>query len=115
MSWPSWLLTAAAVGVNLHAVTALVLSRDKPAPVVRRWARRSAWLAGAFVVLWGIVIVSLVRSGTSATGAADPAMRAAELARQISEGINCAAFGVLGSMLPVVVALWLGWKARRGS
>lgn len=110
MSWIAWIYMAAAVGLNLHAVSAIVLSRGKPLPVVHRWARRSGWLVGGFLGLSGVVIALAVRGGADAT---DPSMRAEQLARQISEGVNCAAVSVLGSVLPVIVTLWLGWRARR--
>ena len=113
MSWIGSIYTAAALALNLHAVAAIVLSRGKPLPVVRRWAQRSGWLVLAFLGLSGVVIALAVRGGVSAVDAADPSMRAEQLARQISEGMNCAAFSVVGSTLPVFVALWLGWRARR--
>jgi hypothetical protein len=113
MSWLGWIYMASALGLNLHAASAIVLSRGKPLPVVRRWARRSGWLVGGFLGLSGVVIALAVRGGASAVDAADPSMRAEQLARQISEGINCAAVSVLGSVLPVCVAIWLGWRARR--
>jgi hypothetical protein len=113
MSWLGWIHTAAAVGINLHAVAALVLSRGKPLPVVRRWARRSGWLVGGFLGLSGVVVALVVRGGASAMESADPSMRAAQLGRQISEVMNCAALVVLVSTLPFIGALWLWWKARR--
>ena len=115
MSWLGWIHTAAAVGLNLHAVAALVLARGTTsAPVARRWARRSGWLVLAYLVLSGVVVALVVRGGASAAEPADPSMHASQLAQQISEGINCAAVFVLGSVLPGIVAIWLGLKARRG-
>jgi hypothetical protein len=113
MDWLGWIHTVAAVGLNLHAVAALVLSRGKATSVVRRWAQRSGWLVLAFFGLSGVVLGLVVRGGASAVESADPSVRATQFARQISEGINCAAIIVLASVLPVIVAFWLGWKARR--
>ena len=113
MSWLGWIYMAAALGLNLHAISAIALSRGKPLPVVRCWAQRSGWLVLGFLGLSGVFLALAVRGGVSAVDAADPSMRAEQLARQISEGINCAAFSVVASVLPVFVALWLGWRARR--
>lgn len=112
MGWMGWISIVAAVGLNLHAVAALVLSRGEPAPVVSRWARRSGWLAAAFVLLTCGAFVLLTWSGVSAVHDADPSMRAMEFARMISNGINCVFVGSTGALLPVVVALWLARKAR---
>jgi hypothetical protein len=113
INWLGWLSTAASVGINLHAASAVLLSRGKPLAVVRRWARRSGWLVAAFLGLAVVVVVLTVQDGASAGDPADPSMRATRLARQISEGMNCAAVFLVASALPVVVALWLGWRARR--
>ena len=113
MSWLGSIYTSAALGLNLHAVAAIVLSRGKPLPVVRRWAQRSGWLVLAFLGLSGVVIALVVRSGASAVDAADPSMRAEQLGRQISEVMNCATVTIVGSALPGFVALWLGRRVRR--
>lgn len=112
MNWLSSSLSIFAVGVNLHALVALVLCWRKSGPELRSWARRSRWLAVAFTLLSGVVLVVVVRPGESAETISDPAARAATLANQIAQGLNCAAFGAVGSVLPAVVAFWLWRKAR---
>jgi bacteriorhodopsin len=107
-----WLLTPAALAVNLHAVAALVFARGDAA-AVRRWARRSGWFVVAFVVLSGVVVGIHVRQVTGVTGAADPAERAAILASHLAAAMNCGAFCGLASVLPVGAALWLHFKSRR--
>ena len=47
MNWLLWLNMLVAVGVNVHAFVALVISRRKPAPALRRLAKRSGFLACA--------------------------------------------------------------------
>ncbi len=108
----NWLITPAAVVVNLHALAALVLARGDTA-LVRRWARRSGRLVVAFVVLSGVLVVLEVRQATSPSGAADPAERATNLARHLTVAINCGAFCGLATALPFGAALWLHFKARR--
>ena len=41
MSWIGWIYMAAAVSLNLHAISAIVLSWGKPSPVRRRGRYRS--------------------------------------------------------------------------
>ena len=112
MGWMGWISIVADVGLNLHAIAALVLSRAKPAAVVSLWARRSGWLAAAFVLVACGAFVFLTWSGVSAVHAVDPSMRAMQFARMISNGINCMFVGSTGALLPIVVALWLARKAR---
>jgi hypothetical protein len=115
MSWLGWIHMATAAALNLHAVAAIALARGTAsAPAVRGWARRSAWLLFAYLGLSALVVGLLVRGGEGALTSADPSMRATELARHISEGINCVAVFFMGSVLPGIVAIWLGRKGRRG-
>lgn len=107
-----WLLTSAAIAVNLHALAALVLARGDAA-AVRRWARRSGWFVVAFVVLSGVVVAIHVRQVEGATGAANPSERATVLARHLAEAMNCGAFCALASVLPAGAAFWLHFKSRR--
>ena len=113
ITWLGWLSTAASVGINLHAASAVLLSWGKPLAVVRRWARRSGWLVAAFLGLAVVAVALAVHDAASAGDPADPSMRATRLAQQISAGMNCTAAFLVASALPVVVALWLGWRARR--
>ena len=105
MSWSwSWVLAPVAVIVNLHAMAALVRARDAAPADVRRWLRRSGWLATAFLALSGIlggVIALLVHFGP---GKSDVANRAA----LVADGVNCATICIVGCVLPILVVLWLG-------
>jgi hypothetical protein len=112
MNWLNWCLSIFAVGVNLHALVALVLCWRKSGPELRSWARRSRWLAVTLPVLSGVVVVFVVRLGESPETISDPAARASRLASQIAQGLNCAAFGAVASVLPAVVAFWLWRRAR---
>jgi hypothetical protein len=112
MGWIGWISTVAAVGLNLLAIAALVLSRGEPVAVVSSWARRIGWLALAFVLLATTAFVVLGWIGIGNMNAADPSMRAMMLARVISDGMNCFCLGSTGALLPVVAALWLARKAR---
>jgi hypothetical protein len=105
------LRTSAVIGVNLHAILALVLARGKAAPALPPLARRSALLAFGFIVLSGVLCALSVQQVTRGANSGDPVAFAGMLARQISEGINCAAFSALGALLPVFAALWLSAKA----
>src|SRR3954470_5588637 len=113
MNWLTWLTTLVLISVNLHAFVALVLSRGKTAPVLRRLARRSHWLSMGFVVFWVVLSVLAVRHAMSAAHSTEPSARATMLASAIAEGLNCRALGVLGALLPVFTAFWLSVKASR--
>lgn len=103
---------ASLIGVNVHALAALVTGlRARDAAVVSRLSRRCAWSAGGFVLLsaagLGLALLDDAPHGD------DPASRATRLAMVISESMNMAAFAVLGSALPLAAAgILAGYCAR---
>ena len=106
----SSLTGAVALGINAHAVSALVrglLSRD--AATVARHARRCAWSAAGFVLLAAVGLAASVVTNDEFRGD-DPAQRASRLAMSISEAMNCTAFTVLAVSLPLVAAAVLHWR-----
>lgn len=102
-----------ALGINVHAVAALVLGiRSRDAVALARHARRCAWSAAGFVLLSAVGLAASVITNDEFRGD-DPARRAARLAMSISEGMNCTAFTVLAVSLPLVAAAVLRWRARQ--
>ncbi len=114
----TWLVTAVSLGINLHALLALgavLTGRSTTATERRTWAVRCAASALGFVALSAVVCGLSIGSVGTATGA-DPSARASRLAMGISEALNCLAFAIVGSALPLFVALvctFLAWQASR--
>ena len=106
----SSLTEAVALGINVHAVAALVLgllSRD--AAIIARHARRCAWSAAGFVLLAAVGLAASALTNDEFRGG-DSAQRASRLAMSISEVMNCTAFTVVAVSLPLVAAAVLHWR-----
>jgi hypothetical protein len=113
----SWLLSAAFLGINIHALLALariVAGRAKTAIQRRRLASRCALSALGLVVLSVAMGGASIAAATSRTGV-DPSARATQLAMGLSEAVNCLGFAVLGSVLPLVAALVCSLLASRAA
>lgn len=109
----SWLTSAVALGINAHAVAALVIGiRARDAPIVARYARRCAWSAACFAGLMGIGLAASFLTNDAYQGDS-PTERASRLAMLISEVINTTAFAVLVSLLPLIAAAVLHLRALR--
>jgi hypothetical protein len=109
----SWLIGILALGINAHAVVALVRGlRARDAAAVTRQARRCGWSVAAFIVVMGagLAASTLTRGALRGDG---PSARAERIASTIAELLNCAAFTVLGTSLPGVAAAVLHVRARR--
>ncbi len=107
------LLGVAAIGINTHAIAALVLGlRARDAPSIARHARRCLWSAGgltafAFAGLGASMLTNDAYRGD------DPTARASRVAMTISEAMNVTAFAVMVVLLPLAVGLALHVRAWR--
>jgi hypothetical protein len=110
-----WAAPILMLGVNAHAVVALVLGfRRRPSSDVGRLARRTA--LSVVVVVLAMAVDLVARVGRLATlaggvpvadGASQKAMR---LSMLISAILNTAALTAVACLLPIVVALILHYR-----
>lgn len=109
--WPS-LTGAVVLGVNVHAMVALVLGlRAHDATAIARHARRCVWSTAGAVLICGVAPVAVAIA--EAPRGDLPEERATRLAMVISEAMNAAAFAVAVVLLPVVAAGVLHVRAAR--
>lgn len=111
------IFAAVFLGINLHALLALgalLTGRAKTAIQRRTWAVRCAASTMGFVALAAVLCGLSIAAAGTATGP-DPSARATRLASGISEALNCLAFTLVGSTLPLFVALLCTVLARRAS
>jgi hypothetical protein len=109
----SWVMGVAALGINLHALVALVrgLRADDVARIARL-SRRVGWMAAGFVLLLGVGLAGSILTRDAQPGG-EPSDQATRFARNISETVNTIAFGVFAVVLPCIVAVALRLRARR--
>lgn len=102
---------AASLGVNVHAIVALVRGlRASNAADVKRHARRCAWsVAGCVLLMGGATAASLL----SAPSGGKPEERASQVAMAISDAMNSAAFTLFVVLLPAAAAVLLYVRAAR--
>jgi|SRR5580704_5635804 hypothetical protein len=108
-----WLVSAAALGINVHALVALVRGmRARDAATIARHARRCGWsIAGVVLLLAaGLAATFLTNDIYRSDG---PEARATRLAMMISELMNCVAFIVILALLPSIAAAVLHVRAQR--
>jgi hypothetical protein len=109
----TWLTGAAALGINLHALVALVRGlRASDMTVVARHARRRGWSAAGFALLLGAGLADTILTNRARQGD-EPTADATRLATDISHAMNTTAFGVMAVVLPCIVAAVLSMRARR--
>jgi hypothetical protein len=102
-----------AAATNAHAIAIVIgIRRSTPASIVQRLARRTWISVLALLGFAAIAYAVALRQGQSIE-ATDPTQTATRLANAISEALNCGAFVVLGSVLPIGVAIWLTSRAKR--
>ncbi len=107
----SWLTGAVALGVNVHALVALVRGmRERDVATIARYARRCGWsVAGLVAVVGAGLAVSTFANGAPADER--PEDHAARLASTVAMAINGVGFTVVGVLLPSVAALMLRRRA----
>jgi len=108
----SFLVGASLVGVNVHALAALVAGLRSRDPVaVAKLSRRCVLSAGGFALLTATVLGASLRH--ELPGEDDPASRATRLAMGLSVGMNIAAFALVGCVLPLAAAAVLAAYRKR--